>query len=58
MDQPPVNLYDRLFLPVRALCDMIGVNVFYDARGLVVVSNTRTSLSYDEASALLAQLAG
>lgn len=58
MDQPPVNLYDRLSLPVRALCDMIGVNVFYDARGLVVVSNTRTSLSYDEASVLLAQLAG
>ncbi len=56
LDQPPVNLYDRLFLPVRALCDMIGVNVYYDPRGLVVVSNTRTSLPYDDASALLAQL--
>ncbi len=52
LDQPPVNSYDRLFLPVRALCEMIGVNVFYDERGLVVVSNTRTSLDYSEAGYL------
>ena len=53
LDQPSVNNYDRLFLPVRALCDIVGVNVFYDERGLVVLSNTKNTLSYDEASAML-----
>lgn len=56
LDQPPVNRYDRLFLPVRALCEMVGVHVFYDARGLVVLSNTRTALSYSDATAILEQL--
>lgn len=56
MDQPPVNMYDRLFLPVRALCDTIGVNVFYDPRGLAVISNTRNHLSYDDASQMLSLL--
>lgn len=55
-DQPPLNRYDRLFLPVRALCEMIGINVFYDARGLVVISNTRTALSDGDATAILNQL--
>lgn len=53
LDQPPVNAHDRLFLPVRALCEMIGVNVFYDQRGLVVISNTRTALDYDLATELI-----
>lgn len=53
LDQPPVNAYDRLFLPVRALCEMIGANVFYDERGLVVVSSTRTSLDYTDATAMI-----
>lgn len=56
LDQPPVNAHDRLFLPVRALCEMIGVNVFYDLRGLVVISNTRSALGYDDAGALISQL--
>ena len=53
LDQPPVNSYDRLFLPVRALCEMIGVNVFYDERGLVVLSNKRTTLEYNDAANIL-----
>lgn len=56
LDQPPINLYDRLFLPVRALCEMLGVNVFYDERGLVVVSNARSELTYSEAGYILEQL--
>lgn len=56
LDQPPVNAYDRLFLPVRALCEMIGVNVFYDERGLVVISNDRSGLSYDDAGAIVERL--
>ena len=55
LDQPPVNRQDRLFLPVRALGEIVGANVFWDARGLAVVSNQRTSLSEQEASELLMQ---
>ena len=53
LDQPPVNAYDRLFLPVRAISEIIGINVFYDERGLVVLSNMRQTLDYDSASEII-----
>ncbi len=56
LDQPPVIADGRMFLPVRALSELMDVNVFYDARGLVVFSNTRDTLSYEEATELLTQL--
>ncbi|MBE7027163.1 MAG: hypothetical protein E7410_06365 [Ruminococcaceae bacterium] len=57
LDQPPVNAYDRLFLPVRALSEIIGINVFYDERGLVVLSNMRGTLDYESASEIINTLA-
>lgn len=56
LDQPPVLANGRMFLPVRALSEIMDVNVFYDARGLVVFSNTRDTLTEADASLLLKQL--
>ena len=55
LDQPPVISDGRMFLPVRALSELMGVNVFYDERGLVVFSNTRNTLTYEDATQLLTQ---
>lgn len=54
MDQPPVNMEDRLFLPVRAIGGMMGGNIFWDPCGIVVVSSTRQTLTGQEAQQLLA----
>ncbi len=54
LDQPPLILDGRMFLPVRALSELMEVNVFYDARGLVVFSNTIENLSEADATQLLA----
>ncbi len=54
LDQPPEIANGRMFLPVRALSELMGVNVFYDERGLVVFSNQRDALSADDATQLFA----
>ncbi len=56
LDQPPILSNGRMFLPVRALSEVMDVNVFYDARGLVVFSNTRETLTQTDATMLLEQL--
>lgn len=53
LDQPPIIANDRMFLPVRAISELMDVNVFYDERGLVVFSNTRTNLTNEDATQLL-----
>ncbi len=55
LDQPPIITEGRMFLPVRALSEIMGVNVFYDERGLVVFSNSRNTLTHEDASTYLAQ---
>lgn len=55
LDQPPVTIEDRLFLPVRAIGEIMGGSIFWDSRGLVVVSNELKELTYDKATQLLAQ---
>ncbi len=56
LDQPPVIENGRMFLPVRALSELMEVNVFYDERGLVVFSNTRETLTAEDATQLLSLL--
>lgn len=53
MDQPPVNMEDRLFLPVRAMAEVMGSNVFWNPCGIVVVSANRQSLTDAEAQSML-----
>ena len=53
LDCPAVIIHDRMFLPVRALSEIMNVNIFYDESGIVVFSDTRKSLSHSEAAEML-----
>ncbi len=54
MAQSPVINHDRLFLPVRAIGQAMNSRIFWDGRGLVVISNTRQELTQVQADQILA----
>ena len=48
MPTTPVIKYDRLFIPLRFAAETFGKNVFWDDRGLIVISSTPVVSSGDE----------
>lgn len=40
----PIEKSDRIFLPLRALCEAVGKQVFYD-RGLIIIGENASSLN-------------
>ena len=53
----PAGIYDdRTFVPLRAIAEALGKSVFWDDRGLIVITDSPAEISYDKATGLIGLL--
>ena len=58
LDTPPLLLHDRTYVPVRLLSELLGYHVYWDDRGLVLVTNQPAEFNRAYADRYLRQFEG
>ncbi|HBY19476.1 MAG: hypothetical protein A2Y24_07015 [Clostridiales bacterium GWE2_32_10] len=56
LDVPAQIINDRTFVPIRALVEALGKEVFWDDRGLIVISDVSNKLNSDTEKSLVDEL--
>lgn len=58
LDAAADTYYDRTMLPLRALVEALGKNVFWDDRGLIIITNSDITLDKDADNRLVGAMLG